>query len=301
MNMKKIIWATDGSSEAQEALKYAVYIAKEFSAEITGIYVSTNKIKSIYSEFYQSKQELFNNLEETEERNFEESFSKIESRLGSKGIHFTGRILRGEAASRIVNFVRKEKADLVVIGTRGHGLFDKMLIGSTTLKVLKKSKTSVLAFKKRKKRRSGIKNILVPVDVYEHQRSSLVYAANLASVINARIYVVYSIPMEGHIYALPNLLNELVKNSSRELIKRVEELKLRRRLKDEKTDDLRIKTQVLHGINPTVAITDYASSKNIDLIVINSHSRSGIKKLILGSTTEKVIQSSHCSTLVVRP
>jgi nucleotide-binding universal stress UspA family protein len=301
MKMKKIIWATDGSSEAQEALKYAVYIAKEFSAEITGIYVSTNKIKSIYSELYLSKQELFNNLEESEERNFEKSFSKIESRLGSKGIHFTGKVLRGEAASRIVSFVQKENADLVVIGVRGHGLLDKMLLGSTTLKILKKSKTSVLSFKKREKKRLGIKNILVPVDVFEREGSALEYAADLASVIKARIYVVYSIRMEGHIYALPSLLNELVKRSSLEIIKRVEELKLRRRLKGKNADDLRISTKVVHGINPTMAITDYASSKNIDLIVINSHSRSGIKKLILGSTTENIIQYSQCSTLVVRP
>ena len=139
---RKNYMATDGSIKAEAALKYAVYLAKEFSAEIKGIYVSTNKIKSIYSEFYLSKLQLFKDLADTEKRNFEKSFSKIASRLGSKGIHFTGKVLRGEAASRIVNFVHKKIADLLVIGTRGHGLFDKMHIGSTTLKILKKSKTA---------------------------------------------------------------------------------------------------------------------------------------------------------------
>jgi len=300
MQIKKIVWATDGSNEAEEALKYAVYLAKEFSAEILGIYVSTKEIKSIYSEFYLLKQKLFNNLTETEERNFEANFNTIESRLRSKGVRFTGKVLRGEASAKILNYVHKENADLVVIGTRGHGLLDKMLIGSTTLNVLKKSKTPVLAFKRREKKRAGIKNILVPVDVFERKGSALEYAADLASVINARIFVVYSIRLAGHIYAVPSLLNELIKESSGELVKRVEELKVKRRLRGVE-DDLRMKTTVVHGVNPAIAITDYAASKNIDLIVINMHSRSTLTKLILGSTTEKVIRSSHCSTLVVGP
>ena len=302
MQIKKIVWATDGSNEAEEALKYAVYLAKKYSAEILGIYVSTKKVKSISSEFYLLKQELFNSLTETEERNYKENFSNIESRLRSTGIHFTGKVLRGEPASRIVNFVQKEKADLVVIGTRGHGLLDKMLIGSITLTVLKKSKTPVLAFKKREKKRVSIKNILVPVDVFQQSGPALGYAVDLASVLSARIFVVYSIRLSGHIYAVPSILNEIVKHSKGELIRRVKEINLKRRLRGVGEDDgLRIKTSVLHGLNPAIAITDYASSNNIDLIVINMHSRSGIKKLILGSTTEKVIRSSHCSTLVVGP
>ena len=87
----------------------------------------------------------------------------------------------------------------------------------------------------------------------------------------------------------------------RELIQRVEEVKVKRGLHGENADNLRIKTKVLHSINPAVTITDYALAKNIDLIVLNTYSRSGIKKLVLGSTTENIIQSSHCSTLVIRP
>jgi len=301
MRIKKIVWATDGSNEAQEALKYAVYLAKKYSAEILGIYVSTKKVKSISSDFYLLKQGLFNDLANTEEREFKANFSTTGSRLKSLRIHFTGKILRGEADSRIVNFVQKEKADLLVIGTRGHGLLDKMLIGSTTLKVLKKSKTPVLAFKKREKKRVGIKNILVPVDVFQQNGPALEYAVDLASVLSARIFVVHSIRLARHIYAVPSILNEIIKHSKGELIKRVKEINLKRRLRGGEAGELRIKTRVLHGVNPAIAITDYASSNNIDLIVINMHSKSGIKKFILGSTTEKIIQSSHCSTLIVGP
>ena len=300
MKIKKILWATDGSIEAEEALKYAVLLAKEYSAEIVGIYISSTKIKNLYSNLYFLRKNLFNNLAKSDKVNLEARFNSIKSKLRSQGLDFTGNILRGEASTRIINFAQKEKADLIVMGTRGHGLLDKMLIGSTTLKVLRKSKIPVLAFKRREKKRPGIKNILVPIDVYEKKGSALEYATDLATVINARVFVVYSIRMVGHLYTVPSVLNELIRDSSKELIQRVEEIKVKRGSHGEKADNLKIKTKVLHSTNPAIAITDYASAKNIDLIVINSHSTSRIKKLVLGSTTENVIQSSHCSTLVIR-
>jgi nucleotide-binding universal stress UspA family protein len=301
MQIKRILWATDGSIEAEEALKYAVLLAKEYSAEIVGIYISSTKIKNLYSDLYLLRKKLFNNLVKADEVNLEARFNSIKTKLRSQGLDFTSNILRGEASTRIINFAQNEKADLIVMGTRGHGLLDKVLIGSTTLKVLKKSKIPILAFKRREKKRPGIKNILVPIDVYEKKGSALEYATDLATVINARVFVVYSIRMVGHLYSIPSVLNELIRDSSKELIQRVEEIKVKRGLNSKKAGELRIKTKVLHSINPAVAIADYALAKNIDLIVINTHSRGGIKRLVLGSTAENVIQSSHCSTLVIRP
>ncbi len=157
MQIKRILWATDGSIEAEEALKYAVLLAKEYSAEIVGIYISSTKIKNLYSDLYLLRKKLFNNLVKTDELNLEARFNSIKSKLRSQGLDFTSNILRGEASTRIINFAQSEKADLIVMGTRGHGLLDKVLIGSTTLKVLKKSKIPILAFKRREKKKTGHK------------------------------------------------------------------------------------------------------------------------------------------------
>lgn len=299
MEIKKIVWATDGSVEAQEALSYASIISRKFSAEIIGLYVNTSNVKSAYSELYHSQKTVMSSLDDTEDRSFEDTFDKIKRKEQSRGVKFTGKILKGEAASKIISYIHKEKADLVVIGTRGHGLIDKMLIGSTTLKVLKKCKTPVLAYKKTDKKRTTIKNILVPLDLHSEDGPALNYAADMASVLGAKIEIVYSIRMAGHLYAVPSLINELLKNSSLELQKRVEELKQRRKLENKPTD-IKIKTKVLHGLNPTLAIGEYAASNNTDLIVMSSHLKGPIKKLILGSTTESLILSSSCSTLVVK-
>jgi nucleotide-binding universal stress UspA family protein len=49
------------------------------------------------------------------------------------------------------------------------------------------------------------------------------------------------------------------------------------------------------------AIVDYAESKSIDLIVIGTRGRTGLKKMLLGSVASNVVTYAHCPVLVVRP
>jgi nucleotide-binding universal stress UspA family protein len=52
--------------------------------------------------------------------------------------------------------------------------------------------------------------------------------------------------------------------------------------------------------DPRAALTDAARSEHVDLIVVGSHGRTGIKKLLLGSVASHVVTHSPCSVLVVR-
>ena len=52
--------------------------------------------------------------------------------------------------------------------------------------------------------------------------------------------------------------------------------------------------------DPASEIIDYAESENIDLIVIPSHGRTGLKRFFLGSVAEKVIRFAHCPVLILR-
>jgi nucleotide-binding universal stress UspA family protein len=58
---------------------------------------------------------------------------------------------------------------------------------------------------------------------------------------------------------------------------------------------------VVIGKKTAEKIAEYAQKHEIDLIVIASHGRTGIKHAVLGSVTEKVIRSAHCPVLVLRP
>lgn len=305
--IKKIIWATDGSKESQEALNYARFLALRFNSEIIGVYVIPMPQKLLYDYSRDPDSELYRWVEKAAE-NHKARLTSIADELATQGLHLRGEVLIGEPNKEIVRFSRGVKADLIIMGTRGHGLIDRILIGSTTLKVLRESSVPVLTVKKRDEGGGiDIRNILVPLDINEKADSALSYAIDLAEKINANISVVYAFRLDTYAAleippnALANLIDELLTFSSTELTKRVEEIKLNLKIGNKEIDKLELNTEVIRGISPSMSIVEYANSKKMDLIVMNTHGRKGIKRFILGSVAERVIQESPCAVLTLRP
>lgn len=52
--------------------------------------------------------------------------------------------------------------------------------------------------------------------------------------------------------------------------------------------------------DPSVAIISFAKEKNCDLIVMGTHGRTGLKRLLMGSVAEKVLRSAPCPVLTLR-
>ncbi|HSE84215.1 MAG TPA: universal stress protein [Thermodesulfobacteriota bacterium] len=308
--IKKIIWATDGSEESKSAFSYAVFLAKEFGSEVIGIHVAPVMIPMPEQVLYESKlQDWTKKVEE----NFTSGLTRMANEMASQEIKFQGTVLKGEPHKEIIEFARREKADLIVMGKRGLGLMDRIFVGSTTLRVLRKSKIPILSVKKRDEEGTrSIRNILVPLDISDKVDSAVVYALELAKKLNAQISIVYVFRLDAYAYQIPpgaasaspfeippsvfGVFEDLVKISSDKLKERVEDIKAKYN-----TSGLEINAEVVQAINPSVAIADYASGNDVDLIVINTHARKGIRRLFLGSVTEQIIREADCPVLVLRP
>ncbi len=61
----------------------------------------------------------------------------------------------------------------------------------------------------------------------------------------------------------------------------------------------RLRFTILHG-DPGTRIADHARDAGAGLIVISSHGRSGLSRLMLGSVAERVVRLAHCPVLVLR-
>jgi len=305
MDIQKILWPSDRSQESDRSLGFALFIARKYDAEILGVHVTHKQSFLASLELFELNDEPVKEAFARSEKDLESYFSALESRLRKRKVRFSGKILKGEPADRILKTAKSERADLIVMGTRGHGLLDRMLIGSTTLEVLRKSGIPTLAFKEGEKSRKAIRHVLVPLDLNRRDDSALDYAMEFAGRVGARVTVVYVLRMAGTVYAMPTVLKSMLAGSSREMVKRLEEAQFRHRSAvtdpEHRLADSKTKTKVIHGINTAVTISDFASAKKIDLIVINKHSTKGIARKLLGNVTEKVIQISHCSVLTVRP
>lgn len=293
MEIKNILWAFDGSKESEEALNYAIYLGQKFNSEIIGVHVIPLPEKLLY-------ETEFHNWAKKVEETIESRLASISAQLDSQGLKFRSLVLKGEPDKEIVELAQQYKADLIVMGKRGQGLIDRMLTGSTALSVLRESNIPVLTVKKRDEEAPiDIKNILVPLDVSEELDSALYYAISLAKSVKANITVVYVFSLYSYEYELPYwVFDDLIKISSEKLAEKIEEIK--QGLGDEASEP-EIKIEVIQGLNIAISVVDYALRMNTDLIVMNTHGRKGLKKFILGSVTEKVVQEAHCPVLVLKP
>jgi nucleotide-binding universal stress UspA family protein len=307
--IKKIIWASDGSDESEEALNYAIFLARSFRSEITGVYVIEMHPRLLYDYARDPDSELYGWVEQTAENQKERLISEAEI-LGIQGITFRTAVSIGDPSEEIVKLARRKKADLIVLGVRGLGLIDRMLVGSTTLKVLRKSRIPVLAVRKRGNGSAiGIHNVLVPLDVYEKEDSALDLAVDLCQVLNANITVLYAYKLFSYPAGGPgetpgrmnDLSEDMLKFVSTELSARVGRQRQRLKSGGAQAVEPGISTALIEGTNPALSIVEYAKNKNADLIVINTHGRKGIKKFLMGSVTEKVIQEAPCPVLALKP
>jgi nucleotide-binding universal stress UspA family protein len=291
----KILWATDGSEEARYALNYAKLLAKAFNSEIIGVHVIKVGDKKFWG-LLGKKMDL-RAWSENMASDWFNIFSQIREELKNDKINFNYKVVTGLPHEKIIDVANEEKADLIVMGKRGLGLKDRILVGSNTVKVLQRSEVPVLAAKRKEERSlPKIRKILVPFDASEKFDSALRYAVSLGKTFDATILVLYVLELISYPYEFPlHILNEMRDVYDKELKDKIAEIS------SQEGDKIKIKHKVVESINSYLGIIGFAESQKVDLIVMNSHGRKGIKRLAMGSVAEKVIQEAPCSILALKP
>jgi nucleotide-binding universal stress UspA family protein len=144
-----------------------------------------------------------------------------------------------------------------------------------------------------------IKRILLPTDFSDDSRYAARYAADLAARFEARIHCL-------HVNAIPaDLVGSEGAWASETASRFVASLAAdnRRALEAFVRDhlsDLRVETVFIDGGTPYRKIVEYAGRHDMDLIVISTHGRTGLRHALLGSVAERVVRWAPCPVLVVK-
>jgi nucleotide-binding universal stress UspA family protein len=138
LSIKRILVATDGSTTAEAALAWAVDLAAPLGAEVVVISV-IDLSKSYPGAVYVP-------IDETQmrERLDEELNGAWTARMREAHVTFRTLVREGNPASVIVKMASDEEADLIVMGSRGHGGFTELLIGSVAHHVTHHARTPVV-------------------------------------------------------------------------------------------------------------------------------------------------------------
>jgi len=145
-----------------------------------------------------------------------------------------------------------------------------------------------------------IHSILFPTDFSECGNFALSYAASLARTFNAKIIcvnviepIVPTVGYSGMTEPLPiaDIADQLEDSAERELPKLAE---------CDECAGIEVEELVVHG-EAASEIVRVAREHHVDLIVISSHGRTGLGRVLFGSTAEAVVRHATCPVLVVKP
>jgi nucleotide-binding universal stress UspA family protein len=139
--MKRILIATDGSANAWAAVEEGVELASEVGAEVTFVTVR-HGVPLLGDPWYQ--RHLTDQLGHARE-----TLDRAEAEAGRRGVVCDAEILEGDPASCIIDAARYRDADLVVVGSRGHGALTSALIGSVSRAVMSRSQVPVMIVRER--------------------------------------------------------------------------------------------------------------------------------------------------------
>jgi nucleotide-binding universal stress UspA family protein len=141
MEIKNILFPTDFSEGSAQALQYAVDMSKRYGAKLYVVHVIYDIAKATgWYVPHVSMDEMYKDIQEGAKKELERF--GVEELAGVKNVE--RRVITGVPHEEIINFVRANKIDLIIMGTHGRKGIDKILFGSTAAQVVRHAPCPVL-------------------------------------------------------------------------------------------------------------------------------------------------------------
>lgn len=142
--MKKILVAYDGSPQSKQALNWAIDLSLLSEARVAAVKVFEG------SQFLIASDTTAHKVVETLERLRREDQELLDEAAAigkSRGVTVVCESLHGNIAEQIICYAREHGFDMIVVGTKGHGVLEELLMGSVTRNLISLAHIPVLVVK----------------------------------------------------------------------------------------------------------------------------------------------------------
>jgi len=145
------------------------------------------------------------------------------------------------------------------------------------------------------------KRILVPTDFSLSADRALNYAVSIARLYKAEILVLHVFQLQEYLGLLSQKaqIDERTANEVLEIAKKQAVDSLEETVRRHADAGVAMNPDLVIGV-PFEEIVEYAAQREVDLIVMPAHGRTGLAHFFLGSTTERVIERAACPVLAVK-
>lgn len=199
------------------------------------------------------------------------------------------RVVEGAAASTIDAVAREVGADLIVIGIARDETFGRYFLGSTVERLSRQTLVPLLIVKNRLRPYS---EVLVATDFSPPSQHALTAAARFFPAVPLTLLHAWEVPFAGFLDK-PRFRDEmglLEKEACSEFVSQSQ-------LSAQQRQDLRVLVE--HG-SPEMMIRAYMQDKNVDLVVVGTHGRSGLFDVRLGGTAKRILETAPGDVLLIR-
>jgi nucleotide-binding universal stress UspA family protein len=269
-----ILVPVDFSEQSLIALGQSFNLARLTKADLTLINVIED---TFHLPFFTKKED------KSIEKKIVKELEKLASETAAKsGIRVNFLVERGKVYEEIQNAAKKLKCTFIIMGTNGSvGL--KKFIGSNALRVIRESPCPVITIKG-KKHRTGIKNIVVPLDLTKETREKVKKAIEIATLFTSTINLVSVFTTD----------DEFIVNKLKRQMNQVHDFI--------KEHNINCTVEFIHGDDVSEEIVSYAKKIKADLIMIMTQEEMNWTDIMfISSSAQQVINSSDIPVLSIRP
>ncbi|HTP04175.1 MAG TPA: universal stress protein [Nitrospirota bacterium] len=279
---RKILVAVDSSESSRNALHQAFKLANEEKCWIT--------VTSVVPPYEGEIETLgVKDIKAALRKPCDDALGEVEKIAKTERMLVKTVCEEGEVYERIVDLADAENCDVIVMGRRGLRRVERTLIGSVTARVIGHTQRDVLVVPNGTT--VGWKTIVLATDGSKYSAAAAERAIAFAKSYGGELKVLSVVDVPTEFYAeAPQAVEDLVKKAKGF----VADVK-----KQAEAAGVPAETFVMEA-EAYQAVNNLAQEQKANMIVLGSHGRTGLRRLLMGSVTEAVIGHASCPVLVVK-
>jgi nucleotide-binding universal stress UspA family protein len=283
-----LLLPTDGSDGTTRALDHALDVASTHDATLHVLNVADTTRDSVTT----VRGEVVDALEHAGE----EFVQSAADRAADRGVSTVTSVQQGEPYQTIVDYAATQGVDLVVMPTHGRTGLGRLLLGSTTERVVRRSDVPVLTIRPDTERDLSYpyRDVLVPTDGSDCADTAVALGADLATVDDATLHLLSVVAVTSlGIDVRADIQVDILEENARTAVESAATA----------ASDAGVESAteaVEFGASIHQTILSYIEDHDVDVVVAGTHGRTGFDRYMLGSVTEKLVRTAPVPVLTVR-
>lgn len=277
MSQRTILFTTDFQTPNRDAFRWACRLASAWNAKLLVVHIQNNR-DEIVGQDRDPAQEFEHYVPE------------------DLSIDFEHLVRQGDPGREILGIIEKLNIVMVVLSTHGRTGIERVFTGSVAEQIIRKADCAVMTLRDSAEsfvEGKEITRILVPVDFSVYGYAALDFATSLAIGIGAELSIIH---VDDHDHSA----TKEHPHGAPEMDERQHGLWDQLKQFKPSVDSVKYIHKIFKG-DPAKEISDYANEKHYDFVVVGTHGRTGLGRVLMGSVAEQVVRNTKCPIVSVKP